>query len=326
LKKVLLTGIAGFIGSHLSEKLLESGYKVVGLDCFTPYYSKEQKIRNLQKSLGDKNCTFVEGNVLDVDLKSLLMGVDVILHLAAQPGVRPSWSDFEMYVRHNILATKKLLDAALDSGKKKFIFASSSSVYGDAESFPTTEEMTPRPVSPYGITKDTCEKLCRIYHKSYDIPVAVLRFFTVFGPRQRPDMAFHKFIESMLSGEQIVIYGDGNQIRDFTYVGDIVQGTVSTIETEFDEVTLNLGSARPIRLIEVINSLQKIIGSQSKLVFSEFQKGDATKTLADISRAKAVIKYQPNSSFEDGLRAQVEWHRQKRGLVGESKDAKEKKV
>ncbi len=292
--------------------MLDTGYDVIGIDSFTPYYSKDQKVRNLQGSLERKNFEFIESDLLDVNLPRLLSRVDAVLHLAAQPGVRPSWSDFDVYVRNNVLVTKKILDESVNAKIKKFVFASSSSVYGDAESYPTREDMILRPVSPYGITKDTCEKLCHVYHKTYSIPVAMLRFFTVYGPRQRPDMAFHKFIEIMLSGEKITIFGNGNQVRDFTYIGDIVQGIVLALESSFEEEPLNLGSGRPVRLIDVIKILQSITKSNTEIIYSEEQKGDATKTFADIARAKSLLGYNPKTKLEDGLLAQVEWHREKR--------------
>lgn len=309
--KVLLTGIAGFIGSTLSERLLESGYEIIGLDSFTPYYSKEQKLSNLQRSLRYKDCEFIEGDLLEVDLAVLLGRVDAVLHLAAQPGVRPSWSQFNVYVQNNILATKRLLDEAAKVGIQKFVFASSSSVYGDAESYPTIEGVSPKPVSPYGVTKDTCEKLCHVYHKTYSIPVAMLRFFTVYGPRQRPDMAFHNFIESMLAGKRITIYGDGNQMRDFTYVGDIVEGIVSALETDLEEEALNLGSGRPVRLMDVIKILQTQTASKSEIVYAEKQKGDATKTFADIRKAETLLDFHPDTGLNEGLAAQIAWHRER---------------
>ena len=311
--RVFLTGVAGFIGSHLSESMLDAGYEVIGVDSFTQYYSREQKMSNLSGSLNKKNFEFIEGDILDLSLESLLDRSDAILHLAAQPGVRPSWSEFDIYVKNNVLVTKRLLDAVANDKrrKKKFVFASSSSVYGDAESFPTVETVTPKPVSPYGITKDTCEKLCHVYHKTYSIPVAMLRFFTVYGPRQRPDMAFHKFIESMLSGKEITIYGDGKQVRDFTYVSDIVQGIISALETDLQEEAFNLGSGRPVLLIDVIKMLQGLAGSSSGIIFCDQQKGDASKTFADISKAEYLIGYNPKTKLEEGLTKQVEWHRQR---------------
>ena len=308
--KILLTGIAGFIGSTLSEQLLELGYDILGLDCFTSYYSKAQKLDNLKKSVSNKKCTFIEADILDIDL-SLIKDIDVIVHLAAQPGVRPSWSEFEVYVRNNVVATKRLLDAAVNLGARKFVFASSSSVYGDAESYPTKEDTVPRPVSPYGITKDTCEKLCRVYHDAYSLHITTLRFFTVYGPRQRPDMGFHKFIERMLANQKITIYGDGNQIRDFTYVGDIVQGVIAALESDSKEETYNLGGGRPTRLLDVINVLKNTIGVDAEIEYAEAQRGDARKTLADIGRARKELNYNPTMKLEQGLSAQVDWHRKR---------------
>ncbi len=308
---MLVTGAAGFIGSTLVEKLLDSGYDVIGLDCFTNYYSKEQKLSNIQKARSNKNYKFIEADILEVNLEQIIRDVNGIFHLAAQPGVRPSWTEFDIYVRNNILATKKLLDVASGMEAKKFVFASSSSVYGDAESFPTSEDAVPRPVSPYGITKDTCEKLCYVYHKSYQFPITMLRFFTVYGPRQRPDMGFHKFIEKILSNQKITVFGDGSQIRDFTYVNDIVQGIIAALISNSEFETYNLGSGRPIRLIEAIKIMQDIIGEDAEIEYFEPQLGDAIKTLADIRNARQKLGYEPKTKLGEGLQAQVEWHRAK---------------
>ena len=225
--KAVVTGAAGFIGSHLSERLLADGHDVVGIDCFTDYYRRARKEQNLEVARSHRNFSFEELDLVDADLTAALEGADVVYHLAGQPGVRPSWGhQFDRYVRDNIIATQRLLEHLKESSLKRLVFAGSSSVYGDAEAFPTRESALPRPVSPYGVTKLAAEHLANLYTRNFGIPAVSVRYFTVYGPRQRPDMAFARFMRALADGEPIEVYGDGEQTREFTYVSDAVEGTV----------------------------------------------------------------------------------------------------
>src|SRR6266550_652055 len=225
--KCLVTGAAGFIGSHLSEALVEQGDSVLGIDCFTNYYPKRIKVQNLRRLRGMKNFRFVEADLSSARLSPILRGVETVFHLAAQPGVRASWGkSFSYYVRDNIVATQRLLEAVKGSPVEKFVYASSSSIYGDSERLPTPEDSMPRPVSPYGATKLAGESLCNVYFRNHSVPVVSLRYFTVYGPRQRPDMAFSVFISRIARGLELVVYGDGEQRRDFTFVADTAAATI----------------------------------------------------------------------------------------------------
>lgn len=324
----LVSGVAGFIGSHLADRLLREGHHVIGIDCFTDGYPRWIKQQNTDALRSHPLFTFIEADLLDLDLPALLRGdlplhgetseaadrqaagVNAIFHLAAQAGVRTSWGDgFDIYTRNNILATQRLLEAARDSAVKRFVYASSSSVYGDAETFPTPEEVIPRPVSPYGVTKLAGEHLCLLYEHNYGVPAVVLRFFTVFGPRQRPDMAFHKFILALLTEGEIVVYGDGEQTRDFTYVEDTVDGIVRAALAGPAGQVLNIGGGTSVSVNRVLAVLQEITGQTAQVRRAASQPGDARDTSADIERAAKVLGYQPRWSLEDGLRSQVEWMR-----------------
>ena len=313
--KVFVTGCAGFIGSWVVGNLLSKGFKVVGVDCFTPYYSLRLKQYNLKDVLKHENFRFVRMDLSKVsidELVSVLRGVDFVVHEAAQPGVRGSWGvGFEEYVRHNVLATQKLLEACVRVGNvRRFVFASSSSVYGNVREVPVREDVYPRPYSPYGVSKLAAEGLCRAYFENYGLPVVMLRYFTVYGPRQRPDMAFHKFIKAMLKNEPIQIYGDGSQMRDFTYVDDVVEATILAMESD-DNVLLgeaiNVGSSRPVKLLDAVKMISDIVGVEPQLVFSEPRKGDVKVTYADISKARKLLGWRPRTDFKYGLEKQVEW-------------------
>jgi UDP-glucose 4-epimerase len=249
----LVTGVAGFIGSHLAEELLHRGYSVVGIDCFTDYYPREIKETNLANLMVNENFKFIKADLLDVNFKDL--NVDYIFHMAAQPGVRASWGkSFQVYVKDNILVTQKLLEDFLDSEIKKFVFASSSSVYGDVAELPIREDALPKPISPYGVTKLAAENLCHLYWKNYGIPIVSLRYFTVYGPRQRPDMAIHKFVKAMLEDKEIVIYGDGNQTRDFTYISDAVEGTILAAKSNLEGEVFNIGGGSRTSVNQIIDT------------------------------------------------------------------------
>jgi len=246
--RVVVTGAAGFIGSHLSERLLASGHEVVGIDCFADYYEKARKEQNLEKSRSSDRFYFEPADLVDADLTPLLDGAAVVYHLAGQPGVRPSWGNqFDRYVRDNVIATQRLLEALKDLPIKRFVFAGSSSVYGDAERFPTKETALPRPVSPYGVTKLAAEHLTTLYARNFGLPAVSVRYFTVYGPRQRPDMAFARFMQAMADGDDIEVFGDGEQTREFTYVSDAVDGTIKASTAEVVGEIFNLGGGSRVR-------------------------------------------------------------------------------
>lgn len=302
--KCLVTGAAGFIGSHLAEALLEEGHTVVGVDCFTNYYAKSRKLRNVKALRKQKRFKLLSLDLARAKLDSL-RDIEVVFHLAAQPGVRASWgSTFGYYVKDNVVGTQRLLEAAKDWQINRFIFASSSSVYGDAEQFPTREDAPPMPVSPYGATKLAGEHLCRIYSRNFGLPTVVLRYFTVYGPRQRPDMAFSLFIDSMRKDRRIELFGDGTQERDFTFVRDTVAGTILATRAPPGE-TYNVGSGKSVPVAEVLSILESIIGKRAKTTFTAKARGDVNKTCADISKLTGVVGYRPSTSLEEGLRLQV---------------------
>jgi UDP-glucose 4-epimerase len=307
---ILITGASGFIGSHLAERLVDLGHKVTGIDCFTDYYSRNIKEQNVSKLLKSKNFTLREEDLFTADLGKLLSGIDIIFHEAAQAGVRTSWgANFEIYTRNNILVTQKLLEAAKDKPTKKIIFASSSSVYGDTKDLPMREDSRPSPISPYGVSKLAAEQLCHLYFMNYNVPTVILRYFTVYGPRQRPDMAFHKFIKSLIEDKEIVIYGDGKQTRDFTYISDIVDANLSAMGSDAVGEVFNLGGRSQISLSETIKMLEEIMGKKARLKFTQKQYGDVKDTAADINKAKKHLNYIPKVSLKEGLTEQTKWLR-----------------
>jgi nucleoside-diphosphate-sugar epimerase len=303
---VLVTGCAGFIGSHLTETLLSDGEAVVGVDCFNDNYGRAQKLANLERAQERPGFDFVPIDLARGDLEDLIEEVDAVFHLAAEPGVRPSWgSRFEQYVRNNVLATQHLLEAAKLWPEKRFVYASSSSIYGDAERLPTSEETTPAPVSPYGMTKLSGEHLCRLYQRSFGIESVILRYFTVYGPRQRPDMAFDRMCRSALKGETVTVFGDGRQTRDFTFVADAVAATRAAAERpEVVGRVFNVGGGSRISLNDVIAVLGEITGAPLKVERSTARRGDVRDTAADITAAQETLGYQPSVSIADGLRMQ----------------------
>lgn len=308
--KCLVTGAAGFIGSSLSERLLDLGHEVVGVDCFTDYYSVDLKRANLTKALASPGFRFIEGDLNDADLRDLLSGVDVVFHEAAQPGVRMSWgAHFDIYARNNVLVTQKLLEAAKDSRISRFVCASSSSVYGDSPDLPLRESARPQPVSPYGVTKLAAEHLCHLYHVNYGVPTVSLRYFTVYGPRQRPDMAFNKFIKSALTGGEITVFGDGEQTRDFTFISDAVDANLRAAEAE-NAVgrVFNVGGGSSISVNAVLDILRELIGDL-KIRREPDQKGDVRHTMSDTQAAREILGYSPKVSIREGLQREVEWMR-----------------
>lgn len=313
--KCLVTGAAGFIGSWLSEKLLLKGWKVTGVDSFNEVYPSWLKKKNIEKISNFSNFTLIKGDILGLKIEEILKGVEWVFHLAARPGVRSSWGEeFEEYVKNNILLTQKLLETCVrEKNLKGFIYASSSSVYGDSP-LPFRENSLLKPLSPYGLTKLAGEELCRVYEKNYGLPVVILRYFTVYGPRQRPDMAFHKFIKRILEGKEIVIFGDGTQRRDFTYVEDLVKAHFLLLENFKKGKIYNIASGEARDLRSILKILEKILKKKVKLIYEKPQKGDVKDTWADISLVKKELGFSPSTSLEEGLLKEREWIREVYGV------------
>lgn len=307
--RALVTGCAGFIGSHLTESLLESGCEVVGVDCFNNNYGRTQKLRNLESARSWDDFEFVPIDLARGDLHDFVAECDVVFHLAAEPGVRSSWGErFETYVRNNVIAIQHLLEAAQAFPDKRLVFASSSSVYGQAERFPTHEDVMPRPVSPYGVTKLTAEHLCATYHANFGVDAVALRYFSVYGPRQRPDMAFSIFCAAQLDGTPITVFDDGSQARDFTFVSDIVAATRSAgITPKIGGRTYNIGGGSQIALNRGIELIEELSGRRLEVRRVDRQHGDVRATCADTTRASAELRFVATVPFEEGLRRQFEW-------------------
>lgn len=313
--RAVVTGVAGFIGSQLAEALGARGDEVVGVDAFSPYYSVKRKRANLDALVDDDTFTLVEGDINELDLEALLDGADVVFHLAGQPGVRASWGqEFDVYLAQNVLTTQKLLEAVKAMNIERFVLASSSSVYGRAERFPTRESDMPRPVSPYGVTKAAAEQLCHLYEKAFGINSVILRYFTIFGPRQRPDMLFSRFIASALDRRSLTIIGDGRQSRDFTYVADAVAATIAAAETGIPGRTYNIAGGRRATVLEVVELLEKLVGRPLARDHVDPVPGDPRKTGADTSAAKRDLAYSPSVTLEDGLARQLEHDRSEPAL------------
>lgn len=313
----LVTGAAGFIGSHLTEYLLHENYPVLGLDAFTDFYAREVKEQNIRAARGNPGFTFVEADLRTADLRDLLTRYEVryIFHEAGQAGVRPSWGkDFYPYVERNILATQVLLEAVAglpDPGQiRKFVFASSSSIYGDAERLPTGEDDLPRPISPYGVTKLAAEHLCFLYAKQYGLPIVALRYFSVYGPRQRPDMGMSIFIDSILRGTPIPIFGDGEQTREMTFVSDIVKANLLALNAPNGVPRVyNIGGGSRSTVNAILETLGEIANTRPLLKYQARAAGDHRHGAADISRARHELGYEPRVRLEDGLRQQYEWQK-----------------
>lgn len=316
----LVTGAAGFIGSAVCERLLELGHVVRGIDCFSDYYARGLKEANLAALRGQPAFELIEADILQVEPARLLEGVEVVIHLAAQAGVRRSWgANFALYTHHNLLTTQRLLEAAKDLNPLRLVYASSSSVYGDTRELPMRETSACWPVSPYGVTKLAAEHLCGLYHKNFGVAVASLRYFTVYGPRQRPDMAFHRFIRALLEGTPIRLFGDGGQSRDFTFISDVVEATLAAALTpEAVGGVFNIGGGSRVSVNQVIAMLEEITGRRTEVERLEEAKGDVRDTEADTRRAREVLGYQPRMELEQGLAAQVAWVREMHPLLKEA--------
>jgi nucleoside-diphosphate-sugar epimerase len=302
----VVTGVAGFIGSHLAARLVAEGEEVVGIDCFTDYYPPERKRANLVGLVGQPRFRLVELDLAVDPLADALAGAATVYHLAAQPGVRGSWGDgFAAYIRNNIAATQRLLEALRDSGVR-IVYASSSSIYGEAEQAQTPEDRVPRPVSPYGVTKMTAEHLVMAYGRAAGLDARSVRYFTVYGPRQRPDMAFSKFIRAVRRGDPVDVYGDGEQTRDFTFVADAVDATLRAGRVDDPgEAIFNVGGGSTISVTAVLALLGDIVGRPVTIRTMPPQAGDVRHTGADLSRARQVLDWRPTVTLEEGLRAQV---------------------
>jgi UDP-glucose 4-epimerase len=308
--KVVVTGAAGFIGSHLTESLLADGHEVTGVDAFTDYYPRAAKEKNLEVPRAHHRFRLVEGRLQDLDLRSVLEGAVQVFHLAAQAGVRASWGrEFAHYTDHNVLATQRLLEAARAAGSPRVVYASSSSVYGDAPGLPLREDARCEPVSPYGVSKLAAEHLAVLYERNFGLPVVSLRYFTVYGPRQRPDMAFHRFLRAARHGEPIHVFGDGLQTRDFTFVSDIVAATRAAADSGRPGGVYNVGGGERVVLNDVLRRIEEVTSRRLTVLRDEVQKGDMRDTFADTSAARRDLSFRSTVPLSEGLAREWEWIR-----------------
>jgi UDP-glucose 4-epimerase len=306
--KALVTGVAGFIGSTLADRLLEDGIDVLGIDCFTDYYPRAVKERNLSGPARHSSFRFVESRLQDADLAALLSDRTHVFHLAAQAGVRKSWGrDFEIYTSNNIDATQRLLEACARARLERLVYASSSSVYGDQVAMPMREDALPRPVSPYGVSKLAAEQLCYLYHVTDGVPAVSLRYFTVYGPRQRPDMGFHQFLRATLRNQPIKVYGDGEQTRDFTFVSDAVDATIAAATRGVPGRVYNIGGGSRVSINQVIEMIRRVCGCRPDVAIDPAQKGDMRHTYADTQLARRDLGFVPKVTLEDGLASEYRW-------------------
>jgi nucleoside-diphosphate-sugar epimerase len=306
----IVTGAAGFIGSHIVDTLLARGEEVIGVDQFNDYYDPQLKWQNVQKALQHPNFRLVEGDIQQLDWESLFSCTEYVYHQAAQAGVRASWgASFRNYTERNINATQVMLEAAKTAPHlKRFVFASTSSIYGNAETLPTSESIPPQPVSPYGITKLAAERLCGLYHDNFGLPFCALRYFTVYGPRQRPDMGFHKFYKSMIEDQPIIIYGDGQQTRDFTFISDAVAANLAAaVAPGAIGQIINIGGGSRVVLTDVIDTMEQIVGRPIRRQHIEQAMGDARHTAADVTKAQQILNYKPQVSLTEGLTQEWDW-------------------
>ena len=313
---ILVTGGAGFIGSHLCNRLVGEGHQVICLDSFDDFYDPEIKRRNIREVIGQGGVELMEGDIRDTQLVARMFRrqtPDVVVHLAARPGVRPSIDYPKLYVEVNVQGTINLLNACREFGVQSFVFASSSSVYGGNSKVPFSEEdRVETPISPYGATKRAAELFCYTYHRLLGIDIACLRYFTVYGPRQRPEMAIHKFARLIDGNERVPMYGDGQSMRDYTYIDDIIDGTLGTIHANSGYEIYNLGESRTTRLSDLIRMLEKALGKKAIIEQLPEQRGDMAITYANIEKARKKLGYNPRVSMEEGIRRFVQWYRQNR--------------
>jgi nucleoside-diphosphate-sugar epimerase len=304
-----VTGCAGFVGSHLTEALLAGSHEVVGIDCFNDNYAAAEKLANLGAARTHAAFELHPLDLAEADPAPLLDGCDVVFHLAAEPGVRTSWGQrFQRFVHNNVEATQRLLEAAREVPERRIVYASSSSIYGDSERLPTPEEAPPRPMSPYGVTKLAGEQLCRVYHANHGIDCVALRFFTVYGPRQRPDMAFRRFCEAALACAPIHLFGDGRQSRDFTFVGDVVEALLAAGSAPgIGGRAYNVGGGAPVSLNDALSVIARLAGRPLDVRRAERESGDVLHTAADVSRAARELGFEPRTSLGDGLAAEFRW-------------------
>ena len=311
--KAIVTGAAGFIGSHLCERLLKDGWTVVGVDNFDNFYDPQVKHNNIKDCLRNKEFKLVEADIRDSTAMDKIAGegADIVVHLAARAGVRPSIAQPALYADVNINGTVILLEATKKNNIKKFVFASSSSVYGNNKKVPFSEnDNVDFPISPYAATKKANELICHTYHHLNGIAMTCLRFFTVYGPRQRPDLAIHKFARLIEDGKPIPVYGDGSMMRDFTYIDDIIDGTIGAINKCAGYNIYNLGESRPITVNALIGEIEKALGKKAVIERLPLQPGDVERTYADVTKARRDLGYNPNTSISAGLKRFVEWFRQ----------------
>lgn len=318
-KIILVTGGAGFIGSHLCERLLAEGYFVVCLDNFNNFYDPRLKEDNIHQIKQNQNFVLVRGDILDTrTLESIFANhkIDTVVHLAALPGVRTSFVGSGNYIDVNLKGTLNLLNAARDNNVSQFVFGSSSSVYGKDSPVPFVEtENNLTPISPYGVSKLSAEILCKSYHKLYGLPITILRIFSAFGPRQRPELALHQFVRSMKKGEVIAMLGDGTASRDFTYVDDVVEGIMLALKKPFPFEIFNLGNSKTVKLRELIELLGKKLGVEPRVKQLQNHIGDLDITYANISKAKSMLAWEPKISFEEGLDRFLAWHKEKQEFL-----------
>ncbi len=311
----LVTGAAGFVGSHLSETLLNRGDSVIGVDCFTPYYDRDAKEHNIASARAHERFEFVEADLRSCDVEALLSGIDAVYHQAGQAGVRLSWSDgFADYVGHNVLATQRLLEAVHGARPgARVVYASSSSVYGNQPRYPTVETDLPKPFSPYGVTKLAAEHLCGLYAENWGVHTVSLRYFTVFGPRQRPDMSIHRLCRAAVDGSTFPLYGDGTQIREFTYVSDIAAANLAAAEADAAPGTyVNVAGGAEIVLNDLVALVGEIAGAPVAVEPEPKKAGDSVRNGGAIDRARELLGWEPKVSLRDGIAAQIAWHRSRR--------------
>lgn len=312
--RAVVTGCAGFIGSHLSERLLDSGWTISGMDALAPTYDTTGRRRRIVELANRPGFEFVEGDLNRIDLSHHVAEADVVFHLAARPGVRASWRDFAQVSDANILATQRVLDALVESPETRMVFSSSSSVYGQVTEFPVGEDRPLAPISPYGVTKASCEALISAYTSQFDLKITSLRYFTVYGPRQRSDMAFTRWIRSAFLGEPIRVYGDGTAIRDFTYVADVVEATILSGSSDPGHRILNVAGGSPVTLNEVFELLAELSGKDLDLRYEERALGDPRRTGGSTDRIEEALGWKAEWSLRDGLAAQIEWFRAEKGV------------